>query len=235
LLGLSCTYGATVVDAGTGSAAPGLPDFQEALHISFTPAGHYLVVQARAPNRRELHFRLVAPSASEPLVQVIVTGQGPWPTPCPFWPAFFGEGEQRVYFARGPHTIACWHLPTGQVETMIQQKTIINGFIVRPDERLAVTLGGNNALLWQLPNGIAQGELKHPLQVTGAAFLPGNRLLTTSYDGIVRVRDLGGPTESYTWELGMGKIYSLALSPDATVFAAGVEKRSRIVLMDVPE
>ena len=40
-------------------------------------------------------------------------------------------------------------------------------------------------------------------------------------------------------DLGMGKIYCLAVAPDHMTFAAGVEKKhakkSRVVLMDVPE
>jgi hypothetical protein len=33
----------------------------------------------------------------------------------------------------------------------------------------------------------------------------------------------------------MGRVYSLAVSPDGMTFAAGVHKGNRIVLMDVPE
>ena len=36
-------------------------------------------------------------------------------------------------------------------------------------------------------------------------------------------------------DLGMGRIHSLAVSPDHVTFAAGAEKKWRIVLMDVPE
>ena len=71
-----------------------------------------------------------------------------------------------------------------------------------------------------------------------AAFLPGGRLVTACYDGIVRVWDEAGG-ERLALDLGMGKICSLAVSPDHMTFAAGVEKKdggmSRVVLMDVPE
>jgi hypothetical protein len=80
--------------------------------------------------------------------------------------------------------------------------------------------------------------LKHPLTCSGAAFLPGGRVITACYDGIVRVWDEAGG-ETMALDLEMGKIYSLAVAPDHMTFAAGVEKKeggtSRVVLMDVPE
>ena len=77
--------------------------------------------------------------------------------------------------------------------------------------------------------------LKHPLACSGSAFLPDGRLLTACYDGLVRVWDSSGGSEIQALDLGMGKIYSFAVSPDHMTFAAGVEKDRRIVLMDVPE
>jgi WD40 repeat protein len=77
--------------------------------------------------------------------------------------------------------------------------------------------------------------LKHPLAVNGAAFLPEGRLLTACSDGLVRLWDLSGGSELFSLDLGMGRIYSLAVAPDHMTFAAGVEKKCRIALMDVPE
>ena len=85
------------------------------------------------------------------------------------------------------------------------------------------------------PTGLAAAELKHPMLVSGAAFVPGGRVLTASNDGVVRLWDALGGRELLSLELGMGKIRSLAVSPDQMIFAAGVPKRTSIVLMDVPE
>jgi WD40 repeat protein len=71
--------------------------------------------------------------------------------------------------------------------------------------------------------------------VTGLACVPGGRLLTSCYDGLVRLWDLSGGAELVSLDLGMGRVYSLAVSPDHMTFAAGVHKQSRIVLMDLPE
>ena len=77
-------------------------------------------------------------------------------------------------------------------------------------------------------------ELRHPLTCSGAAFLPGGRVITACYDGVVRLWDEAGG-EIMALDLGMGKVYCLAVSPDHMTFAAGVHRQNRIVLMDVPE
>ena len=98
-----------------------------------------------------------------------------------------------------------------------------------------MTAGGHTALVWDLPGGARRLELKHPLIVSGVACVPGGRLVTSCYDGVVRLWDLSGGAELYAFDLGMGKVTSLAVSPDHMTFAAGVEKKSRIVLMDLPD
>ncbi len=60
-------------------------------------------------------------------------------------------------------------------------------------------------------------------------------MLTSCYDGLVRLWDLSGGMELFGLDLGMGRVYSLAVAPDSMTFAAGVAKQSRIVLMDLPE
>jgi hypothetical protein len=49
------------------------------------------------------------------------------------------------------------------------------------------------------------------------------------------VWDLWGGSELHAWDPGRGKVFSLAVSPDHMTFALGVQKKSRIVLMDVPD
>src|SRR5262249_11367748 len=102
-------------------------------------------------------------------------------------------------------------------------------------DRICVTVSGTTAILWGLPDGKKLLELKHPLQVSGAAFAQEGRLLTSCYDGVVRVWDTAGGSELFALDPGLGKIYSLAVSPDHMTFAAGCHKKSRIVLMDVPD
>src|SRR5262249_13348487 len=111
---------------------------------------------------------------------------------------------------------------------------IVTGLAVQPDGGLLVTVGGNTVVAWRLPEGERQAEMKHPLAVSGAAFLPDGKLLTTCFDGAVRFWNPATGAELMQLELGMGKIYRLAVSPDQMTFVAGVERKCRIVVMDVP-
>jgi WD40 repeat protein len=147
----------------------------------------------------------------------------------------FGEGDQRVYFVPEDRSVACWTPATGEVVAVVRQHTQIQQLTVSADERLIATAGGNSAYVWSLPDGKKTAELKHPLACSGAEFLPHGRLLTSCNDGLVRVWDLSSGAELHAFDLGMGRVYSLAVSPDHMTFAAGVHKGDRIVLMDVPE
>jgi WD40 repeat protein len=233
-LNLTFSVRAYIYDTATGALMHAVPaKHRNPMHLSFTPAGRVLLVVRRRswsdPHRR---LSLRDPQTDEPLFEATGEAEG-----IKFRrdAAVFGADDQRIYLVLGTHTVSRWNVLEGTVEPVIRQKAGISGFSARLDERLAVTLGGNSALVWNLPDGSRKFDLKHPLLVSGAAFIPGERLLTTCYDGLVRVWDLFGGAEVHAWDLGMGKIYSLAVSPDDMTFAAGVEKKSRIVLMDVPD
>jgi WD40 repeat protein len=148
-----------------------------------------------------------------------------------------GPGDRHVYVALTRHGVYRW-APAAEGEEeavrLFEQDTLITGLAVRADERLALTTGGNGACLWSLPGGGRLAEMRHPLACSGAAFLPGGRVITACYDGVVRVWDEAGGL-MHALDLGMGKVHAFDVSPDCMTFAAGVEKKSRIVLMDVPE
>ncbi len=146
-----------------------------------------------------------------------------------------GPDDRHVYFAVRPKGVFRWAPAAGEVARLFEQDTHVTGLCVSPDERLIVTLGGNTALVRSFPGDKKELELKHPLTASGVAIVPGGRLLTACYDGLVRLWDLSGGKELFAFDLGMGKLYSLAASPDHMTFAAGAQKKSRIVLMDVPE
>src|SRR5262249_18684980 len=130
-----------------------------------------------------------------------------------------------------------WTPAANEIVYVFTQSSLITGLEVSADERVALTTGGNSALLWSLPEGKKLAELKHPLACSGAALLPGGRGITACYDGVVRVWDTAGGAELFALDLGMGKVYVLAVAPDHMTFTAAVYKSdtTRIVLMDVPE
>jgi WD40 repeat protein len=146
-----------------------------------------------------------------------------------------GPDGRNCYFSYSQHVVVRWDTVAGATDPLFTQDTRVEGLRVSADERLLVTWGGNRAMVWSLTSGKKHLDLKHPLQASGAVFLPNGRLLTSCYDGLVRIWDLSGGTELQALDLEMGKIYSLAVSPGHMTFAAGVQKKWRIVLMDVPE
>lgn len=147
----------------------------------------------------------------------------------------FGEGDERIYVVLDRQSVTRWTPATGEIASVVRQTAQIQHLTVSTDERLMATSGGNSALVWTLPEGKKKVEMKHPLACSGVEFLPGGRLLTSCNDGIVRVWDLSSGTELHAFDLGMGRVYSLAVSTDHMTFAVGVHKGDRIVLMDVPE
>jgi WD40 repeat protein len=143
--------------------------------------------------------------------------------------------DRCIYAAVGRNGVYRWAPETGEVARVLAQGSLGTHLSLRQDGRRALTAGGNTAYLWSLPDGKRLLELKHPLQCSGAALLPGERIVTASYDGVVRVWDATGGSQLHALDLGMGKVYCLAVSPDHMTFAAGVHRKNRIVLMDVPE
>jgi WD40 repeat protein len=224
---------ARVIDAETGKrirdfdAPKGAP-----IHLSFTPTGRRLLIVSPGLGEPSMRLSLAEPGTDSGGLEVTIPDRA---CSSDDWFASVSEDEQHVYFKAGNNTVSRWAPATGKVEPVIRQTAAVAGAALSQDERALVTLGGANALVWDLPDGGKRLVLKHPLQVTGLACLPGGRLLTSCYDGLVRVWDLSGGTELFGLDLGMGRVYSLAVAPDHMTFAAGVEKQSRIVLMDVPE
>jgi WD40 repeat protein len=204
---------------------------QFVVRASFTPWGEVFVTAAQAGS-----IRLILRDSEGVNVRferVLGPGHGAVSSDLA---SFGGAASPRLYVSLTGKELSRWTPATGEVVPLAQQKNAwITGLAVSDDERLALTRGGKSVHVWDLAGGSKVRELKHLLEVSGAAFAPHGRLLTACYDGVVRVWDLSSGSELHAFDLGMGKIFSFAVSPDFMTFAAGVEKKNRIVLMDVPE
>jgi WD40 repeat protein len=203
-------------------------------YLSFTPAGR-LFLAIRRDRAGEGWFRLELRDAEGNAVLFSRRLETDNHSTDVTHAAVAGPNDRHVYFAVKKNGVFRWTPLPDEVVPLFNQDTVITGLAVSPDERLAVTLGGNTAFVWNLPDGKKKLTLKHPLAASGMAILPEGRLLTACHDGLVRLWDLSGGSELFSLDLGMGKIFSFAVSPDHMTFAAGVEKKCRIVLMDVPE
>lgn len=221
-----------IADAQTGEIVTSIrvPGFA-ACYLAYTPSGRlFLDVTSFSLSERWTRFEL-RDSAGEVLYakQIEMTKGFAGVAH-----VAFAADEQHVYTAFRKNGVYRWTPASGEVVRIFSQVALIAGLAIRDNERLALTSASNSAFLWTLPEGKRLAELKHPLTCSGAAFLPGGRVITACYDGVVRIWDESG-REMQSFELGMGKVYSLAVSPDQMTFACGVEKKCRIVLMDIPE
>jgi WD40 repeat protein len=218
---------ALILDARTGEMVRSLTYPNAYAHtLAFTPAGR-LFVAVMGDGVRLLLLKLRGPEGDE----VLFSKLAPLGVDQCVIPS--GAEDQRIYFVSMSQSVYRWTPSSDQLDILFEQKAGITGFAVGADEKLALWRGGNCAYFRPLTGGKSV-KLKHSLTCSGAAFLSGGRIITSCYDGIVRVWDEAGG-QMQTLDLGMGKIYSFALSPDHMTFAAGVHKKSRIVLMDVPD
>jgi hypothetical protein len=180
-MALSYRHKADVCETATGAVVRTItPPESSATHLWFAPDGRMLLIScAEEMEAPETLFTLGDPDGDAPPLRASVDWQGHKFT---LRTAFRGSAGERLYLCGG-FGVFRWLPPTGEFTPLIQQKTGITGFAVRDDEKFAVTLGGNTAQVWSLPDGSRQLEVKHLQVVSGAAFLPGDRLLTSCDDG----------------------------------------------------
>lgn len=226
-LALWCGFSARIVDSRSGAILDEVPRGDGSMHLTFTPAGRLF----RASMLRKRLELLDGQGEDRALLYSAEIGREPHEIGTTHFPR---RDDRHLYVVVRPGDVHRWTPLTGDFVCLFRQRTVITHLTVSPDEQWFLTTAGTTATLRRLGDRQAL-ELKHPLTCSGAAFLPGGRLLTACFDGIVRVWDATGGTELYSFDLGMGRVTCLATSPDFMTFAAGVEKQSRIVLMDVPE
>jgi WD40 repeat protein len=220
-----------VIDARSGAVLYEPPAEQYGTRLSFTPSGRLFRVvrtgEAKLPGRLELldaedrtplHSQPIRDDPHHLLAACF---------PCP--------DDRHLYFAVRRQGVCRWSPQTGEYVRLFTQLAVINHLAVSEDGQRFLTAAGLTATVRHLSDVGRLVEMKHPLLCSGAALLPGGRVLTGCYDGVVRVWDADSGGELFAFDLGMGRVYCLAVSPDFMTFAAGVEKGNRVVLMDVPE
>jgi DNA-binding beta-propeller fold protein YncE len=108
-------------------------------------------------------------------------------------------------------------------------------FLFHPAGRHLVGVHEMTLLVWDLDRGGKPAAARNDSRrhFTAAAFHPaGRRLFTTSNDATVTVwdADTWAPVKRFTWDVG--RLRSVAVSPDGTLAAAGSDK-GRVVVWDV--
>ena len=113
---------------------------------------------------------------------------------------------------------------------------MVGPLLAHPDGTRLVAVFGYRLVVWDAATGRRVAEPANPdgkRHFTGAAFHPSGRWLVTSgNDAAVRVWDAATwrPAQTFTWDVG--KVKSVAYSPDGLLAAAGGDK-GKIVVWDV--
>ncbi|MFO0821910.1 MAG: WD40 repeat domain-containing protein [Gemmataceae bacterium] len=99
----------------------------------------------------------------------------------------------------------------------------VNCFAFNADDSRLVLGLGHRAVVWS-PDDLEANPVPiagHGKKVMGVGFLPGGQVLTAGMDGTARVWDqnTGEAVRSFDW--GIGKVTTAAVSPDGTLCAVG--------------
>lgn len=225
--------GTLLLTASDGRLVRRVPIGHDNPMITFTPTGHLLRVtydQEKRGVRYESRLELRDAESDAVLASEKALLDADL-FPSGFGPVFRGP---RIYLACHSTALWRWQPDAGDRVRLFDLPEDATDLAVSEDERLAVTSSGKRAYVWSLPDGALKATLEHRLTCKGVEVLPGPRVLTACNDGHVRLWDTAGGLIQ-ALDLGMGKVTCLDVSPDGMTFAAGVEKKKRVVLMDVPE
>ena len=115
--------------------------------------------------------------------------------------------------------------------------SIPRGFQFSPDRSKLVASSGSSLLVWDQPDGAGRPDLIRAgrQQLTDIAFHPSGRYLAaTSNDTTVKLYDTSTWQLARTYSWSIGRLRSIAFSPDGTLAAAGSDT-GRIVVWDVDD
>jgi WD40 repeat protein len=147
-------------------------------------------------------------------------------------------------------TVRLWNLAAGRERLTlasrydrdgdpVPNRTEIRSLAFSPDGHTLVTASGCSITLWDVDGGAVRASVAaHTRPVNRVAFTAdGSRLATASSDQTVKLWDVGAGAgdvrERATFAWPIGKVYSLAFSPDGMTAAAGGD--TDILVWDVDE
>jgi WD40 repeat protein len=140
--------------------------------------------------------------------------------------AFSPDGCTLAAVNRG-YTVHLWDLATGRERLVLAPGAEVRSMAFSPSGHILVTGGSCSVILWAVASGEILAEIKaHTRPVNQVAFTAdGSRLATASCDQTVKLWEVatreGEVRERATFAWPIGRIYSLAFSPDGMTAAAG--------------
>jgi WD40 repeat protein len=223
---------------GTAKRLAGGPDF------ALNPAGNRLLTNWYDPRKMTTHLRCWKVSKSGAPTPAWT---GPATDVMYYCPTFFPDGKRfaacEVIAERKADRSGCdlviGDAVTGRVRVQVPADDFSDDdLLVHPKGTCAVGVIDSKLVIWDAATGERMAEPQNPdskRPFTGTAFHPsGQWLATSSNDATVRIWDAERwkPARTFTWKVG--KVKSVAYSPDGTLAAAGGD-RGKIVVWDVDE
>jgi WD40 repeat protein len=224
---------------GTAKELVGGVDF------ALNPAGTRLLTNWDDPRKKTTHLRcwkVYKAGAPSPV------WTGPATEVQYFRPAFFPDGKRFAACEgvsgrkanRYGRDLVIGDAGTGRVRVRVPADDFSGeDLLVHPKGTCVVGVIESKLVVWDAATGKRLAEPQNPdskRHFTGAAFHPSGQWLATSggNDATVRVWDAERwePARAFTWKVG--KVKSVAYSPDGTLAAAGGD-RGKIVVWDVDE
>jgi WD40 repeat protein len=139
--------------------------------------------------------------------------------------------------------VQTWNLATGEAGRTLKhgKNSGCRDIVFSPDGQRVFGAFNKGVFAWWWPSGEPAGVVRHPNVVSGLAVTPdGRKLVTACWDQKVRefVLEPRGelpaePAACYEWD--MGKLFTVAVSADGMLAAAGGDRGARLVVWDLAD
>ncbi|MCJ7579993.1 MAG: WD40 repeat domain-containing protein [Candidatus Aminicenantes bacterium] len=136
----------------------------------------------------------------------------------------FSPNNKYLVSAGGDNSAKVWEVETGNmILDLGGHASHVFQANFSPDSRYVATAGANYARIWEIPSGTELRSVgDHPERVNAVNFNPGgDRLLTASSDGTVKVWDWRNRNELLSIDITDGDVYYACFSPNGRFIAAG--------------
>jgi WD40 repeat protein len=135
-------------------------------------------------------------------------------------------GHRWVSAGDGQRVITIWDVLSRQEQASFAQRESVSSLTFAPDGRTLLVAAQWGSVLWDVNSQRARPLWGHtkPIPRTGIAFTPdGRTLVTAGEEKVVRCWDVETGYQRAALDLGLGRVYAVAVAPDGMRAFAGGE------------